>query len=173
MQVMSDGLHVDGLDGRLADPGFLVNTGPDEVLGLVDAASGPAARLTGAVYRASARLHGDDTVGARQLLALDAARYGDRQLSARITAVPVSGTDAGWGEWATGSMVDRRLGQSLTGHTSEVEECVDDGGAAFVAAGEALEGVLPGVSALHVGTRAGRPPRPVRCGAASLPRWGF
>ncbi|MFJ2271889.1 hypothetical protein ACIOHO_37370 [Streptomyces sp. NPDC087849] len=58
----------------------------------------------------------------RQLLALDAARYGDRELAARITAVPVSGgTGVGWGvEWATGGMVDHRLRQALVGHTDEV-----------------------------------------------------
>jgi hypothetical protein len=32
----------------------------------------------------------------------------------------------------------------------EIEEGVDDGGPALVAAGEAVEGVLPGVGALHV-----------------------
>ncbi|MET9663611.1 hypothetical protein ABZY11_44010, partial [Streptomyces sp. NPDC006510] len=58
----------------------------------------------------------------RQLLALDAARYGDRELAARITAVPVSGgTGVGWGvEWATGGMVDHRLRQALVGHTDSV-----------------------------------------------------
>ncbi|MET9657557.1 WD40 repeat domain-containing protein [Streptomyces sp. NPDC006510] len=127
---MSGDLNVDGVEavlagavGRLADPGFLVNADPEEVLGLVDAASGPAGRLAGAVYRASAHLHRDAGAGVRrQLLALDAARYGDRGLAARITAVPVEGEPAApWGaEWATGSMVDRSLWQTLAGHTSSV-----------------------------------------------------
>ncbi|MFF3786908.1 hypothetical protein [Streptomyces sp. NPDC001933] len=53
---MSDDRNFDGVeavlagaDGRLADPGFLMNADPEEVLGLVDAASGPAGLLTGAV----------------------------------------------------------------------------------------------------------------------------
>ncbi|MFF1502342.1 hypothetical protein ACFVZR_21270, partial [Streptomyces sp. NPDC058316] len=123
---MSDDLRVEGsagVDGRLVDPGFLVNADPGEVLGLVDAASGPVGRLAGAVYQASAHLHRDVTAGVRrQLLALDAARYGDRELAARITAVPVSGgTGVGWGvEWATGGMVDHRLRQALVGHTDSV-----------------------------------------------------
>ncbi|MEU2674457.1 hypothetical protein ABZ622_37500 [Streptomyces sp. NPDC007164] len=127
---MSGDLNVDGVEavlagavGRLADPGFLVNANPEEVLGLVDAASGPAGRLAGAVYRASAHLHRDAGAGVRrQLLALDAARYGDRGLAARITAVLVEGEPAApWGvEWATGSMVDRSLWQTLAGHTSSV-----------------------------------------------------
>jgi hypothetical protein len=37
----------------------------------------------------------------------------------------------------------------------EVEEGIDDGGAAFVAAGEAVEGVLPGVCAFDVPAPAG------------------
>ncbi|MFE7046730.1 hypothetical protein ACFU9X_47540, partial [Streptomyces atratus] len=107
----------------MADPGFLVNADPGEVLGLVDAASGPAARLAGAVYRASAHLHGSAPAAVRkQVLALDAARYGDRELATRIAAVPVDdGADARWGvEWATGTMVDHRLRQVLTGHTDWV-----------------------------------------------------
>ncbi|MER6562297.1 hypothetical protein ABT300_32070, partial [Streptomyces sp. NPDC001027] len=126
---MSDDLHVDGagdvpsgVDGRLADPGFLVHADPGEVLGLVDAASGPAARLAAAVYRASAHLLRGATAGVRrQLLALDAARYGDRELSARINATPVEGVSTGpWGvEWAAG-MVDHCLWQPLAGHTSGV-----------------------------------------------------
>jgi WD40 repeat protein len=58
----------------------------------------------------------------RQVLALDAAQYGDRDLAARITAVPVDdGADTRWGvEWATGSTVDHRFRQALTGHDSEV-----------------------------------------------------
>ncbi|MER6154063.1 hypothetical protein ABT147_00735 [Streptomyces sp. NPDC001868] len=68
----------------MVDPAFLVNADPGEVLGLVDTASGAAARLAGAVYRASAHLHRDAEVWMRrQLLALDAARYGDRALAAR------------------------------------------------------------------------------------------
>ncbi|MGW1653812.1 hypothetical protein [Streptomyces atratus] len=127
---MSDDLNVDGVeavlagaDGRLADPGFLVNADSEEVLGLVNAASGPAGRLAGAVYRTSAHLHRDAGAGVRrQLLALDAARYGDRGLAARITAVWVEDEPAArWGvEWATGGMVDRSLWQTLAGHTDEV-----------------------------------------------------
>ncbi|WP_455678755.1 WD40 repeat domain-containing protein, partial [Streptomyces atratus] len=129
---MSDDLNVDGVeavlagaDGRLADPGFLVNADSEEVLGLVDAASGPAGRLAGAVYRASAHLHRDAGAGVRrQLLALDAARYGDRGLAARITAVPVEGDPpVPWAvEWATSTAINHHsLRYTLTGHTYEVK----------------------------------------------------
>ncbi|MFJ6769900.1 hypothetical protein ACIQOV_02765, partial [Kitasatospora sp. NPDC091257] len=105
---------------RLADPGFLVNADPGSVMALLDAASGPAARLAASVYRASTDLHRDVTAGVRrQLLALDAARYGDRELSALITAVPVEDEPAApWGvEWATGSQLDRSVRRIPTGHT--------------------------------------------------------
>jgi WD40 repeat protein len=114
------GVVVAGVDGWLVDPGFLVKADPAEVLGLLDAASGPAARLAAAVYRESAHLHRDADAGVRrQLLALDAARYGDLELSARITAVSVKGEPAAqWGvQWATGSVVDHRFRRPLTGHT--------------------------------------------------------
>ncbi|MFE3907814.1 hypothetical protein ACFXPY_48385 [Streptomyces sp. NPDC059153] len=126
---MSDDLSVDGAlavlagaDGRLVDPGLLVNGDPEEVLGFLDAASGPAAWLAGAVYRASAHLHCAAGAGVRQLLALDAARYGDSELAARITAAPVKDEPAArWGvEWATGGVVDRHISQTLSGHTSSV-----------------------------------------------------
>ncbi|WP_457519315.1 WD40 repeat domain-containing protein [Streptomyces sp. TE33382] len=127
---MSDDLSVDGArvvledaDERLVDPGFLVNADPGEVLGLLDAASGPSARLAGAVYQASAHLHRDVTAGVRrQLLALDAARHGDRELAARITAVPVGNEPAAqWAvEWATGTRLEHRFQNVLTGHTGRV-----------------------------------------------------
>lgn len=46
------------------DPGFLVNADPEELLGLVDAASGPVGRLVGAVYRRPVAVtgSGDGTV---------------------------------------------------------------------------------------------------------------
>ncbi|WP_217236339.1 WD40 repeat domain-containing protein [Streptomyces sp. AC555_RSS877] len=100
-----------------------MNADPGEVLGLVDAAVGPAARLAGAVYRESAHPDGYATAGVRrQLLALNAARFGDRELAARITSVPVEGTpDARWTvEWATSSTIHARFQHTLPGHADTV-----------------------------------------------------
>ncbi|MFF3554127.1 WD40 repeat domain-containing protein [Streptomyces tsukubensis] len=111
-------------DVRLTDPGFLVHGDPAEVLGLADAATAPAGRLAAAVYRASAPLHRDAGAGVRrQLLALDAARYGNPRLSAAITAVPVDGeVDAQWGvEWATGSSCEQSFGRPRFGHGDQVK----------------------------------------------------
>ncbi|WP_263637124.1 WD40 repeat domain-containing protein [Streptomyces sp. CoH27] len=109
--------------GWLTDPGWLVNTVPGRVLPALDGAAGREEELAAAMYRASAHLHRDAGAGVRrQLLALDAARYGDRGLAARITAVPVAGEPAArWGvDWATGGMVTPQLIHTLTGHTRGV-----------------------------------------------------
>ncbi|WP_167546275.1 WD40 repeat domain-containing protein [Streptomyces zinciresistens] len=105
------------------DPEFLVKSDPREALGLVDAASGPAARLAGAMYRESAFADRYATAGGRrQLLALNAARFGDRELSARITSVPVEGVpDAWWAvEWATSSTIHPGFRHARPGHTDTV-----------------------------------------------------
>jgi hypothetical protein len=59
----------------------------------------------------------------RQVLALDAARYGDRGLAARLAAVEVKGeADAAWNVvWATGSQVEPRLRNALTVHDEVIE----------------------------------------------------
>ncbi len=121
---MSDGATSDGVqagsDGAGewgVDPDFLVCGEPDRVLAVLDGASGPAARLAGAVYRSSLHLHRDAVAGVRrQLLAVDAARWGDRELSARITAVALEDEPAEqWGvQWSTGNRVDHRLLRNLT-----------------------------------------------------------
>ncbi|MBA4866616.1 WD40 repeat domain-containing protein [Streptomyces sp. PSKA54] len=100
-----------------------MNADPGEVLGLVDAALGPAARLAGAVYRESAYLDRYATAGVRrQLLALNAARFGDRELAARITSVPVEGKPDAWWEveWATSSRIHPRFQHVLPGHADTV-----------------------------------------------------
>ncbi|MFF3071248.1 hypothetical protein ACFVU9_23700, partial [Kitasatospora sp. NPDC057936] len=99
------------------DLGLLVNGDPARVWGLLDSGAGREARLVAAVYRASAHVHRYETAGVRrQLLALDAARYGDMELAARIGAVPVVGEPAPrWQvEWSTGSQVDARARQVMT-----------------------------------------------------------
>ncbi|MFF3959869.1 WD40 repeat domain-containing protein [Streptomyces sp. NPDC001890] len=151
------------------------------MLRLMDGASVPPARLA-AVYRASVHLHRDVTAGVRrQLLALDAARYGDRELAARITAVSVKGEPAAqWGvEWATGTAVEHRYRHVvLPGHTGDVESMATTvvGGSAVAVTGsrddetvrvwdlvtgqpvgEHLTGLAQGVRALAMAVVDGRP----------------
>ena len=112
-----------GTDGRLTDPAFLVNSFSSQVVGLLNGASGPAARLAAAVYRQSVNVHRQAGAAVRrQVLALDAARFGDRELAARIIAVPVQGEPpARWGvRWATGTGADQRFWPATAGHTGRV-----------------------------------------------------
>ncbi|MGW1109447.1 hypothetical protein ACWD4E_42680, partial [Streptomyces sp. NPDC002540] len=108
---------------RLTDPEWLVNTDPARVLAVLDGATGREEVLAAAVYRVSAHVHRDaDVEVRRQLLALDAARYGDGKLAARLAAATVEGEPGTrWGvEWATGSQIDPRLRCNLTNHTGAV-----------------------------------------------------
>ena len=87
----------------------------------------------------------------------------------RTTAPPVASSpgterscpgDQSWAVPGTGvPAVSRPCPSDQATHgddgVGEVEECVDDGGAPFVAAGEPVEGVLPGVGAFDVRTPAG------------------
>lgn len=90
-----------------AGPAYLVTADPERVIALLDLASrpgGPAA----AVYRASARAHhGADAAARRQILSVDAARFGSRDLSDRIAAVEIPDAPSlRWRVgWATGSQV--------------------------------------------------------------------
>ncbi|MEU9337200.1 hypothetical protein AB0D49_29250 [Streptomyces sp. NPDC048290] len=116
-----------GAGPRWADLGWLVNGDPERVRGLLDSGGGPHAdrdaRLLAAVYQASADLHGEAPPWVRrQVLALDAARYGDLELSALIAAVPVAEADAEpWRVlWSTGSRSDADFQMIPSGHTSGV-----------------------------------------------------
>ncbi|SCF90110.1 WD40 repeat domain-containing protein, partial [Streptomyces sp. Ncost-T10-10d] len=129
--IMSDDLRSNNLchedavaGGWLADPEWLVNTDPERVMAVLDSALGPEELLAAAVYRASAHLHqGAESWVRQQLLGLDAARYGDVALSARIAAVPAAGKPtAPWGvEWATGGLVSSQFRHALTGHIDFVQ----------------------------------------------------
>ncbi|MER6789289.1 WD40 repeat domain-containing protein [Streptomyces sp. NPDC000658] len=120
---MSDDLRSDGrvretsaADGRPVDPGWLVHGDPVRVLAALDAAAGRWAESAAAVYRASGHVHRDAAAGVRrQVLALDAARYGDRELARDIAEVPTGqGADEAWAvRWATGSGLDSRLRYAL------------------------------------------------------------
>ncbi|MEG3627567.1 WD40 repeat domain-containing protein [Streptomyces poriticola] len=104
------------------DTGLLVDGSPEQVRGLLESASDYGARLVAAVYRASAHIRSNAGPGVRrQLLALDAARFGEPELSERINRVVCDVPAARWSvSWATGSGVDHRLRRVLTGHDGGV-----------------------------------------------------
>ncbi|MGW2787421.1 WD40 repeat domain-containing protein [Streptomyces populi] len=102
--------------GRLIDPGWLVHGDPELVLAGLDGAAGPEEMLAAAVYRTSGHVHRDAGAGVRrQVLALDAARYGNRELAGNIARVAVrQEVDDPWVvQWATGSDLDSRLRYAL------------------------------------------------------------
>ncbi|MET9658639.1 hypothetical protein [Streptomyces sp. NPDC006510] len=70
---------------HLTDPEWLVNAEPERVMAALDTAGGPEQELAAAVYRASEPVRRKAGAGVRrQLLALDAARYGARDLAAQL-----------------------------------------------------------------------------------------
>ncbi|MFD8788607.1 WD40 repeat domain-containing protein [Kitasatospora sp. NPDC059599] len=102
---------------RLTDPAWLVNADPEQVVAALDGAVGPEETAAAAVYRTSGHLHRESGAPVRrQLLALDAARHGDRELARSLAAVAVGHQDADdpWAvQWATGTDVDSRLRHAL------------------------------------------------------------
>ncbi|MFB7334095.1 WD40 repeat domain-containing protein [Streptomyces adustus] len=108
--------EVTAADGRLTDPGWLVHGDPELVLAGLDGATGQEEMLAAAVYRTSGHVHRDAGAGTRrQVLALDAARYGNRKLARNIARVAVrQEMDDPWVvQWATGSDLDSRLRYAL------------------------------------------------------------
>ncbi len=104
--------------GRLTDPGWLVHGDPEVILAGLDGAASREELLAAAVYRASGHVHRDAGAGVRrQILALDAARYGNRELARNIAKVAVrqeTETDDPWVvQWATGGDLDSRLRYAL------------------------------------------------------------
>ncbi|WP_162684278.1 WD40 repeat domain-containing protein [Streptomyces populi] len=100
----------------MTDPGRLVHGDPEVILAGLDDAAGPEEMLAAAVYRTSGHVHRDAGAGVRrQVLALDAARYGNRELARDIAQVAVrQETDDPWiVQWATGSDLDSRLRYAL------------------------------------------------------------
>ena len=112
-------IDADRLDELLTDPGFLVHADPATLTGALDHARGPQARLAAAVYRASADRHPTRTAEQRRdVLAIDAARYGAPHLRDGISAVPPLSR---WRpRWATGGQISTAFQASLTGHTGGV-----------------------------------------------------
>ncbi|MET7473570.1 WD40 repeat domain-containing protein [Streptomyces sp. NPDC005648] len=93
-----------------------MNGDPEQVLAALDGAAGRADALAAAVYRASGHVHRDaGAVVRRQLLALDAARYGDRELARELAEVTAGqeGPEPWVVRWATGTGPDSRLRYAL------------------------------------------------------------
>ncbi|WP_214104791.1 AAA family ATPase [Acrocarpospora catenulata] len=102
---------LDQLTELITDPGLLVHADPQPLsaaLRRLDHVAPVTAELQRAVYRTSAHLH--RTLGPaarRDILTVDAARWGAGELARDVQSVPVSydSQPAWWPAWATGSAV--------------------------------------------------------------------
>ncbi|MFI2345753.1 caspase family protein [Streptomyces sp. NPDC019443] len=106
----------DVLDPLLHDSDFLIHATPGPLTHALPNARSPEGRLRCAIYRASADQHARVTSEARRdILAIDAARYGERSLAAELAR------GRPWGpRWATGTLVHPALIITLSGHTGPV-----------------------------------------------------
>ena len=115
------------VDELLEDVEYLVRVNPSSVMGVLDLTRTSQAGLTAMVYRASSGLHERfDTLARRQLLSIDAARYGAHVLASALAAG--GGNGQSWGvEWATGSQVSPAAITTMNGHTAQVRAaaCTD------------------------------------------------
>lgn len=113
----------DFVRGRLADPAWLVRAHPRLVIASLEGATDRTQLQAAAVYRTSAHIHQDSNAAVRrQLLALDAARFGDRDFAARLADVSVEGEPATtWRvRWVGGPKSDPRHVRAQSGRTGEV-----------------------------------------------------
>lgn len=112
--------HIDEL---LSKPELLIAGDAAQVLELLDRRRDPRAQFMAAVYRASIGVHEHMGLAQRrQVLAMDAARLGDRGLAARFASAELPDVaPATWiVNWASGSLMDYRHLRTLTGHGGPV-----------------------------------------------------
>ena len=104
------------LENLLQDTGFLTHADPGALAPLLAALPAGAAGGAADTYRASYAAHSRQSPAARaQILAVDAARYGNLDLARRLSAA------AFWQPvWATNQSRSARLRLTLTGHTGAV-----------------------------------------------------
>ncbi|MFF9843906.1 caspase family protein [Streptomyces sp. NPDC013740] len=112
----------DSLDGLLADPEYLVHAHPPELLRALASVRTPQGRLWRSVYRTSSDVHrGLDEAGRRDVLAVDAARFGEREAAAELAR-----TRTWRPRWATGSEVHTALvGSFHTSSSVQAASCVE------------------------------------------------
>ena len=104
------------VDELLDDPGFLVHADPTTLAPLLRLATTPSARLAAAVYRTSAGRHLERSPEQRRdVLAIDAARYGAGDLREAICALHGQPELLWQPRWATGGQISTALRATLTG----------------------------------------------------------
>ena len=104
------------LEDLLQDTGFLTSADSANLASLLAALPAGAADGAADTYRASYASHSRQPPAARaQILAVDAARYGNLDLAQRLSSAAI------WQPvWASGQSRSARLRLTMTGHTGEV-----------------------------------------------------
>ncbi|MER7763060.1 caspase family protein, partial [Streptomyces sp. NPDC097619] len=104
------------LNSLLADPEYLAHAAPYALLRALDATPAVVDATTAGIYRASSEVHGSLAPSARRdVLAIDAARYQQPELVARLAR-----TRPWTPLWATNSLVHPAHRRTITGHTDAV-----------------------------------------------------
>ncbi|MGH3979013.1 MAG: hypothetical protein ACRDRZ_08445, partial [Pseudonocardiaceae bacterium] len=110
------------VDELLVDPGFLVHADPATLIPALHLAHSEHAQLAAAAYRVSAGGHPRRSHDQRRdVLAIDAARYGASALLCGIVSCPGTSRSRWRPRWATGGQVSTALRTTLTGHTGTVD----------------------------------------------------
>ncbi|MFJ8747260.1 WD40 repeat domain-containing protein [Embleya sp. NPDC127516] len=116
-------------DEPVVDAHTLVHADPNDLLPLLDHVTSVETRLAADVYRTSADRHrAAGLVTRRQLLTMDAARWGANDLARAIAAVPIPDAPAEtWTvEWACGARLDSRVRARFDVGGSQVTAVVQD-----------------------------------------------
>lgn len=106
------------VDELLSDADFLIFADPRTLTPLLPQARSATARTLAQIYRTSLAFHrAADTFARRDRLALDAMRYGHRELAVRFRGPDVGPLAA---EWATGGQLCSSLSDTLHAHAGAV-----------------------------------------------------
>jgi len=106
----------------LVDPEFLVHADPITLIPVLHLANSEQAQLAAAVYRASAGGHPRRSHDQRRnVLAIDAVRYGASALRDTIVSSPGTSRPRWRPRWATGGQASTALRATLTGHGGKVQ----------------------------------------------------
>lgn len=109
------------LDSLINDSEYLVHAAPHTLIPCLGGVRGAKAERAVAVYRASAHLHRWlDPVERRQMLAVDAMRYGYTSLANSLSRPPGRPADQWCLAWATGTNVNSSLASTFSANTRQV-----------------------------------------------------
>lgn len=109
------------VDELSTDAEFLVHADPTTLVLELDHARTSPGRVAAAVYRRSVGRHAQlSPQKRREILVVDAARYGVEELAAQLAGIPSNPVVSMFPRWCTGSQTASSLRSTLAGHTRPV-----------------------------------------------------